>query len=433
MPRWLKFASRRGMAPKGHLLAPLAILCVAGSVVLAGGCFEPRYESGRLQCAAGDVCPRGFRCATDNRCWRDGEAPVDAGLDGAAGSGVPPRVVQAATASPSPVLGTTTALSALGDDPLGENNLIYTWSLAGPPSGVVGFSDNATNTAKNTIAVFTTAGHYSFTVTLTNREQLTTYSAVELDVQQRVNDLAVVPGMATVEPGGMQQFAAMAFDQFGSPFSLAVPVKWLLAGGCGSVSDTGLFKAGTTAGVCTVIATSGNISVNASVSVGTAQPVVVMPLADAFVEETSPDKSFGTTGNLLVKTQDNSQNNRVAYLKFSLAGVPAPVRVAKLRLFGRANVATHSDAVFAVADVTWSETAIIWKNRPPLGAKLARVDVTTAPKYHEWDITPYVQARLTAGDPVISLAVQMDVPANEAPDTFESREAPSKPQLVLTP
>ena len=59
--------------------------------------------------------------------------------------------------------------------------------------------------------------------------------------------------------------------------------------------------------------------------------------------------------------------------------------------------------------------------------------MTTAPKYHEWDITAHVQARLAAGDMLLTLAVQMVVPVTNEPDVFDSKEANNKPQLVLTP
>ena len=63
---------------------------------------------------------------------------------------------------------------------------------------------------------------------------------------------------------------------------------------------------------------------------------------------------------------------------------------------------------------------------------LLRISVTTAPKYHEWDVTPHVQARLAAGDMLLTLAVKMDVPVTAEPDAFDSKEANNKPQLVLT-
>ena len=44
-----------------------------------------------------------------------------------------PTIATAAAALPSPVTGTTTALSVLGADDAGESNLTYTWATTGTP------------------------------------------------------------------------------------------------------------------------------------------------------------------------------------------------------------------------------------------------------------------------------------------------------------
>ena len=443
MPRRLKFASRPGLATTTVSVA------VGLALAVGSGCFAPRYENAHLICAGEPgVCPRGFYCATiDNRCYRLGEmppmTPPDSGIDvmpapapdaADVNDALPPTVARAASASPSPVLGTSTALSVLGEDPQGESTLSYSWSFS--PAVPVGFTINGNNAAKNTTAIFTAAGDYTFTVTIQNRNGLTATSAVDVQVQQRVNDMALDPSMATVPLGGAFQFKVMAFDQFGGQLALPVAVRWLLTGGCGVVNDSGLFQAGPTmSGTCTITATTGAVMVTGTVSVGTSPPIQLPPAADAFVEEGMPDRNFGTAANLVVKTQSSDPgNNRIAYLRFPLAGVPGPVTAAKLRLFGQSKVDTHPHGVFAVSDPTWTEAAITWRNKPALGARVGRINVTTAPKYHEWDITTFVQARQAAEDGSINVAVQMEGSSTEAPDSFESREAAAnKPQLVLTP
>src|SRR6185295_2614900 len=66
-----------------------------------------------------------------------------------------PTVATPAAATPSPVPGTSTALSVLGADNAGEPALIYTWATTGTPPAAVTFSANGTNAAKNTTATFT--------------------------------------------------------------------------------------------------------------------------------------------------------------------------------------------------------------------------------------------------------------------------------------
>src|SRR5262249_24082259 len=75
-----------------------------------------------------------------------------------------PTVAAPASASPSPVSGTTTTLSVRGADDSGEASLTYTWSVLSKPSGAANptFSVNGSNAAKNTVATFSQAGSYTF-------------------------------------------------------------------------------------------------------------------------------------------------------------------------------------------------------------------------------------------------------------------------------
>jgi hypothetical protein len=416
--------------------APMATAAALLGLALAPSCFAPVYQSGHLQCAAGDICPDGFFCGSDMRCWRMNEGPEggpDADPD--AGDSPPigmPVVIEAAAATPAPVQGTSTVLTVRADDPQGESALTYTWTATGP--GKVAFSDNSNNDAKNTTVIFTKSGHYAFTALIQNRAGGSVTSTVELDVHPRLNDIEVMPSMAAVPVGTTVQFTTTAFDQFGDPVALTVPLRWQLAGNCGTVNDSGLFQAGTMmASGCTLIATTGTIISSATVSVGTAQPLVINAAADTYVDDGEPDKNFGGVTVMYVKTQTGTTNNRIAYLKFPLTGATLPVSSAKLRLFGRATGGTHTNGVYVVPDTAWNETMVTWKNKPARGPRLIAIGVTTAPKYHEWDITAHLQARLAAGDATLSLAVVMDVPITTDPDAFDSREATNKPQLVLTP
>ena len=107
-----------------------------------------------------------------------------------------------------------------------------------------------------------------------------------LDVQARLNDLALHPPMATVGLNGTPQFTAMAFDQFGEPLILTMQPRWQLAGNCGLVNENGLFTGGTMmASGCTLLATVGTIISAATVSVGTAPPTICTPIADSYVDD----------------------------------------------------------------------------------------------------------------------------------------------------
>ena len=218
-------------------------------------------------------------------------------------SNAPPTVATAASASPSPVTGTTTGLSVLGADDLGESNLTYTWAASGPAA--VTFSANGTNAAKNTVAAFTQAGVYSFTVTLTDSQGASVTSSVSVTVNQTLTAIAVSPAAVTLAPGATQQFAAAASDQFGQAMSFA-PL-WSVTGG-GSVSSSGLFTAGAaTGGPFTLTAGSGAVSGTAGVTVAYAAPTV------AAAASATPNPVTGKTASASVLGADAGGESKLTY------------------------------------------------------------------------------------------------------------------------
>lgn len=185
-----------------------------------------------------------------------------------------PTIASAAAASPSPVTGTTTLLSVLGADDNGEANLTYTWATTGTPPAAVTFSANGSNAAKNSTATFTKAGSYSFQVTVKDQGNLSVTSAVTVTVNATLASIAVSPASATVVAGATQQFSGSARDQFGTALTAQPSFTWAVTGG-GSISTTGLFTAGATAGgPFTVSATSAAVSGTASVTVSAAATTV---------------------------------------------------------------------------------------------------------------------------------------------------------------
>lgn len=348
---------------------------------------------------------------------------------------LPPTVASAAAAAPSPVTGTTTLLTVVGADDQGEAGLVYTWSAAGPAGALVAFSDNGSNSAKATTVIFTATGSYMFTVVIRDAGGLATMSSVVVQVNQTANDVVITPAMVSLAAGATQAFTANTFDQFGAPLAAQGAVTWSLAGSCGTLSSTGLFTAAFGPGAtCTVTATSGAVSDSATVAVGSAAPTVLSPIADVHVEESNDDKNFGGASTLLVKTQSGSPNDRRAYFKFSLAGVPALASQAILRIYGRSDSSTTMEAITGMTDTSWSETAVTWKNKPALGSTLATESVTTTRKYREWDVTAFVRARQMAASAQIAFGLFMATSTPNPPDSFSSRESGSNPpQLVLTP
>ena len=143
----------------------------------------------------------------------------------------PSNFARAASASPNPVNGTTTNLSVLGADTLGESSLSYTWTATTVPAGAQapGFSPNGTNAAKNDTVTFHHAGTYVFPATVTNLAGLSVTSSVTVTVNQTLSGVTVTPAMPNVLRATNQQFAARAQDQFGIDLyrRLGRSVPWL--------------------------------------------------------------------------------------------------------------------------------------------------------------------------------------------------------------
>ncbi|MGI4791118.1 MAG: malectin domain-containing carbohydrate-binding protein [Janthinobacterium lividum] len=208
-----------------------------------------------------------------------------------------PTVATAASATPSPVTATTTALSVLGADDGGESNLTYTWATTGTPPAAVAFSANGTNAAKNTTATFTKAGSYGFQVTIKDAGGLSTTSAASVVVNATPTSIAVSPPTATLALNATQPFAGTVQDQFGTALATQPTVSWSVSGGGGVSPATGAtttYTAPATAptGAVTVSAASGSAHGTAMVTVSSLaalSSVTVNP-----VSVTGSNSSIGT-------------------------------------------------------------------------------------------------------------------------------------------
>lgn len=135
-------------------------------------------------------------------------------------------------------------------------------AFASSKSWVAGASDSAGAMANCAGAGFTGGG-----------VALAQYPSGGFDANVRCGDSAPVlatitvsPSSASVPTGGTQQFSARADDQFGQPLNPQPVFAWSTSGG--SISPSGLFMAGSTAGgPFTVWATSGSVSGSATVTI----------------------------------------------------------------------------------------------------------------------------------------------------------------------
>jgi hypothetical protein len=70
--------------------AACALIALATAVTRCG--YAPNFASGTLLCSTSHTCPEGYVCASDNKCWKKGEAPSgqggsDGGSDARIGDG----------------------------------------------------------------------------------------------------------------------------------------------------------------------------------------------------------------------------------------------------------------------------------------------------------------------------------------------------------
>jgi hypothetical protein len=105
---------------------------------------------------------------------------------------------------------------------------------------------------------------------VTDAGGLTATSSVSVTVNQTLTSIVLSPTSATVNTSAEQQFTATARDQFAAGLSTQPAFTWSVSGG-GTISSSGLFTAGTTAGgPFTVTAQSGGTSGTAGVTVSQA-------------------------------------------------------------------------------------------------------------------------------------------------------------------
>jgi outer membrane lipoprotein-sorting protein len=251
----------------------------------------------------------------------------------------PPVVATPASATPSPVTGTTTNLSVLGADVGGEANLTYTWATTGTPPAPVTFSANDSNAAKNTTATFTQAGNYSFQVTITDAGGLSTTSTVNVTVNPTLASIAVTPTSAALVENQVQQFAAVGYDQFGQVLANQPAVSWSQTAGIGSIDSAGLYTAPAAAGSATIAARGGGVSGSASVTVNNAAPVVATPAS------ATPSPVTGTTTNLSVLGADDGGEANLTYTWATTGTPPAPVTFSA----NNSNAARNTTATFTQA------------------------------------------------------------------------------------
>ena len=181
-----------------------------------------------------------------------------------------PYIVTPASATPAPVTGLTTNLSALANENGSGAGLSYNWAATSKPSGANPiFSINGANAAQNTTVTFNAAGNYTFQVTATDAANNSITSSVNVTVNQTLTSISVLPASANLTSGQSAQFSATALDQFGSPLLIQPTFTWSTdSGSVGDINAVGLYTSPINpVGAATVRATAGSTSGSAAVTI----------------------------------------------------------------------------------------------------------------------------------------------------------------------
>ena len=242
----------------------LASPLVAALYTIQGG-YDATTLAGKYAWAAGtpyfDVTS-----GSNGTCSPSVLCTAGTGWDGPTGRGsiatvtAPPVLTTIAVSPPSASVqtGATQQFSATAKDQFGQPlspQPTSTWSVSGGGS----ISSSGLFTAGSSVGG-------PFTVTASSGGVSGTAS-VTVTASPVLTSITVSPASATVQTGATQQFSATGKDQFGQPMSPQPSFTWSVSGG-GSISSSGLFTAGSSAGgPFTVTATSGSVHGTASVTV----------------------------------------------------------------------------------------------------------------------------------------------------------------------
>lgn len=158
------------------------------------------------------------------------------------------------------------ALAARAGDDRGGGQLRYTWSVAGAAPGAVVFTENGTNNARETHAIFTTAGAYGLRVTATDAEGAAATSDVSVVLPSLPARLWITPETSSANVGDTIVFTAHCLDQFGAPVAGDVAVHWSASGG-GAMAADGKFTATTPGEDFVIEAGVGGLFAEARVSI----------------------------------------------------------------------------------------------------------------------------------------------------------------------
>ncbi len=141
------------------------------------------------------------------------------------------------------------------------------------------------------------------------------------------------------------------------------------------------------------------------------------PVADAYVNSSSPTANYGTSAGLRT---DESPDVR-SFLRFDVEGVGGKVTAAKLRVYANSSQSLGYQVNGAVG--SWTETGITYNNMPALGGSYGASGPARGGSWNEIDVTSAI-----AGNGTVDFALTSTSPTALS---LSSREGAEPPQLVI--
>lgn len=152
----------------------------------------------------------------------------------------------------------------------------------------------------------------------------------------------------------------------------------------------------------------------ATVGAALAGAVTLNPVADTYVDSSTPGTNFGT--RIYVRTDNSPVLN--AYLRFDVQGA-GPTAV--LRFFAETGNSIGVD-VRMVSNNSWGETSTNFNNAPAFGPVIASTGPITAGTWQQVNVSSAI-----SGNGLVSFALTS---TSNTATRFTSREGVNKPQLV---
>jgi hypothetical protein len=172
--------------------------------------------------------------------------------------------------------------------------------------------------------------------------------------------------------------------------------------------------------ICVIVLVASGLAIFSHPQAATASNTLTFsPVADAYVNQSSPDKNYGSNPSIRV---DGSPAER-SYLRFEVSGINGTISSVTLRIYANSSSSSGFE-VHKVGDNSWQEKNITYSNAPTPGAKVGTSSRFSSNNWVTTDVSSLLNANGT-----VSIAL---TGINQTGINLASREdSHNKPQLIV--